>query len=131
MKCLTLLPLLAAAALCGCRENPSAQTPPAPAAGAEIALFQIGQSEETVQNAIAAVPNFRRPAGAGFAVIRIGEKKVVLTGGCFQNAYLSSRLICRLRAQGCEPYWHRRVPTNDNGIALGQIMAAARATKEQ
>jgi len=78
MKCLTLLPLLAAAALCGCRENPSAQTPPAPAAGAEIALFQIGQSEETVQNAIAAVPNFRRPAGAGFAVIRIGEKVSIL-----------------------------------------------------
>lgn len=69
-----LLPLLASAALCGCRENPSAQTPPPPAAGAEIALFQIGQSEETVQTAIAAVPNFRRPDGAGFAAIRAGEK---------------------------------------------------------
>ena len=55
---------------------------------------------------------------------RAGEKIVVLTGGCFQNRYLSERAVARLREAGFEPYWHRRVPPNDGGIALGQIWAA-------
>jgi hydrogenase maturation protein HypF len=56
---------------------------------------------------------------------RVGEKKVVLSGGCFQNKYLTERLIGRLRETGFQPYWHQRVPPNDGGIALGQLMAAA------
>lgn len=55
---------------------------------------------------------------------RAGEKIVVLTGGCFQNRYLSERAVARLREAGFEPYWHCRVPPNDGGIALGQIWAA-------
>lgn len=58
-------------------------------------------------------------------VRRLGEKRVVLSGGCFQNKYLTERLIERLRAEGFQPYWHQRVPPNDGGIALGQLMAAA------
>ncbi len=56
---------------------------------------------------------------------RVGEPKVVLTGGCFQNKYLTERYVRELRAAGFHPYWHQRVPPNDGGIALGQIMAAA------
>ena len=55
----------------------------------------------------------------------VGEPKVVLTGGCFQNAYLIERTVRRLQEEGFRPYWHQRVPPNDGGIALGQIMAAA------
>jgi hydrogenase maturation protein HypF len=55
---------------------------------------------------------------------RIGERNVVLSGGCFQNRYLSERMVARLRAAGHRPYWHQRVPPNDGGIALGQIVAA-------
>ncbi|MBP1653883.1 MAG: (NiFe) hydrogenase maturation protein HypF [Bacteroidetes bacterium] len=58
---------------------------------------------------------------------RTGEQRVVLSGGCFQNAYLSERTIRDLRAAGFAPYWHQRVPPNDGGIALGQIFAAVRA----
>ena len=58
---------------------------------------------------------------------RIGEERVVLTGGCFQNRYLTERAVRRLQDEGFRPYWHQRVPPNDGGIALGQIMAAARA----
>ena len=55
---------------------------------------------------------------------RTGEKRVLLTGGCFQNGYLTERAVKRLREEGFEPYWHQRVPPNDGGIALGQIVAA-------
>ncbi|HEX3718471.1 MAG TPA: carbamoyltransferase HypF [Verrucomicrobiae bacterium] len=56
-----------------------------------------------------------------------GIAKVVLTGGCFQNKYLTERAVARLRENGFRPYWHQRVPPNDGGIALGQVIGAARA----
>jgi len=55
-----------------------------------------------------------------------GEEKVVLSGGCFQNRYLTERAIQRLREEGFRPYWHQRVPPNDGGIALGQVAAVSR-----
>jgi hydrogenase maturation protein HypF len=58
----------------------------------------------------------------------VGERKVVLTGGCFQNRYLLSRVIRRLREERFQPYWHQRIPPNDGGIALGQIVAVMRST---
>jgi len=57
---------------------------------------------------------------------QIGEKNIVLTGGCFQNRYLTEKTISRLESADFKPYRHRRIPPNDGGIALGQIMAAAR-----
>lgn len=53
-----------------------------------------------------------------------GEEQVVLTSGCFQNAYLTQRAVDRLRRAGFAVYWHELVPPNDGGIALGQIVAA-------
>ena len=55
---------------------------------------------------------------------KMGEPKVVLSGGCFQNRYLTERAIDRLREENFQPYWHQRIPPNDGGIALGQIVAA-------
>jgi hydrogenase maturation protein HypF len=57
---------------------------------------------------------------------RVGEQRVVLTGGCFQNKYLTERAVLGLRSEGFSVYWHQRVPPNDGGIAVGQIAAAAR-----
>jgi hydrogenase maturation protein HypF len=57
---------------------------------------------------------------------RVGEPRVVLTGGCFQNRYLTERIVRRLTTCGFSTYWHERVPTNDGGISLGQAVAAAR-----
>ncbi|MEM8779223.1 MAG: hypothetical protein AAGF26_10190, partial [Cyanobacteria bacterium P01_G01_bin.49] len=51
------------------------------------------------------------------------ETNIVLTGGCFQNKYLTERAIIRLRQENLTPFWHQTVPPNDGGIALGQIMA--------
>ena len=55
---------------------------------------------------------------------QLGEARVVLTGGCFQNRYLTERSIAQLQAKGFTVYWHHQVPPNDGGIALGQIIAA-------
>ncbi|MCL5268689.1 MAG: carbamoyltransferase HypF [Bacteroidetes bacterium] len=55
---------------------------------------------------------------------RVGEKKVVLSGGCFQNKYLTEHTVKRLEEEGFKAYRHQRVPPNDGGIALGQMYVA-------
>ena len=59
-----------------------------------------------------------------------GGRRVVLSGGCFQNALLAARLRGRLSAEGFEVYTHKRVPPGDGGISLGQLAIAARRMKE-
>jgi hydrogenase maturation protein HypF len=60
---------------------------------------------------------------------RVREKRVVLSGGCFQNKYLTERTIQLLKDEGFRPYWHQRVPPNDGGIVLGQTAAVLRSLK--
>ena len=50
---------------------------------------------------------------------------VVLSGGVFMNALLSSDVHTRLTRDGFRVYRHRRVPPNDGGISLGQLAIAA------
>jgi hydrogenase maturation protein HypF len=61
---------------------------------------------------------------------RVGVPQVVLSGGCFQNRYLTERTVARLGQAGFRPYWHQRIPPNDGGIAFGQIIAAHMGLKE-
>ena len=69
------------------------------------------------------------------AIVKIAAflkiKTVVLSGGCFQNKYLTERAVVRLTDEGFDPVWHRQVPPNDGGIALGQIKAAADNIKQE
>lgn len=58
-----------------------------------------------------------------------GLERVALSGGCFQNAHLTERAVRRLTEEGFRPYWHQRVPPNDGGIALGQIMGAVQSSR--
>ena len=55
-----------------------------------------------------------------------GQNQIVLSGGCFQNRYLTERAVKRLSEAGFQAYWHQRVPPNDGGIALGQVAALSR-----
>jgi hydrogenase maturation protein HypF len=57
---------------------------------------------------------------------RAGEERVALSGGCFQNKYLTERVFRRLTAEGFRAYFHQRIPPNDGGITLGQVTAALR-----
>jgi hydrogenase maturation protein HypF len=59
-----------------------------------------------------------------------GQDKVALSGGCFQNRLLTELAVRRLRQEGFQPYWHQRVPPNDGGIALGQLVAAAQSCED-
>ncbi len=54
--------------------------------------------------------------------------RVVLSGGCFQNAILLSGLIQALHDKKFEVFTQQQVPANDGGISLGQaVVAAAKA----
>jgi hydrogenase maturation protein HypF len=71
---------------------------------------------------------FHRMLAAAIVAVaeRVGEPRVVLTGGCFQNRRLSELAVAGLVRAGFRPYWHQRVPPNDGGIAVGQLAAWAR-----
>lgn len=57
--------------------------------------------------------------------IHAKQKQIVLSGGCFQNAYLTERCVSKLEAAGFTVYSHEKIPPNDGGLALGQLYAKA------
>ena len=61
---------------------------------------------------------------------RWGGGRVVLSGGCFQNAILARRARRRLSESGFQLYTHLQVPPGDGGLALGQVRVAAARSEE-
>ncbi|MCX6251150.1 MAG: carbamoyltransferase HypF [Bacteroidetes bacterium] len=57
--------------------------------------------------------------------------KVVLSGGVFQNAIILSGCEDLLRARDFEVYSHLSIPANDGGIALGQLIIAAKRREKK
>ncbi|MGY4651968.1 carbamoyltransferase HypF [Mycobacterium sp. URHB0021] len=51
-----------------------------------------------------------------------GRHPVALSGGVFQNALLLRLSLRELHRRGFDVMTHRRVPPNDGGIALGQLL---------
>ncbi|MBQ9292272.1 MAG: carbamoyltransferase HypF [Campylobacter sp.] len=59
-------------------------------------------------------------------MLKIAKKQnleVVLSGGVFQNATLLGFVVQKFSASGVKFYLHKSAPTNDSGVALGQLMA--------
>jgi hydrogenase maturation protein HypF len=65
------------------------------------------------------------------AAQRVGCSQIVLSGGCFQNAVLETRVRQRLSAAGFHVFTHCGVPPGDGGIALGQILIAAQHSEDR
>ncbi|MFA5389671.1 MAG: hypothetical protein WC312_07990 [Candidatus Omnitrophota bacterium] len=51
-------------------------------------------------------------------------RKACISGGVFQNKYLSGRIKPILEEEGFDVYAHEKVPAHDGGIALGQAILA-------
>ncbi len=72
--------------------------------------------------------SFHRGLARGIAEVafklreRTGIKKLVFSGGVFQNNLLTGLLKEEAKNAGFEPVFHRRVPAHDGGIALGQAV---------
>jgi hydrogenase maturation protein HypF len=58
--------------------------------------------------------------------MKAGINKVVLSGGVFQNKYLLEGTIQVLLKNNFEVFSHATVPSNDGGIALGQLAVASK-----
>ncbi len=57
---------------------------------------------------------------------KTGIHKIALSGGTFQNRYILERVEKKLSGTGLTVYSPREVPVNDGGIALGQLVVAAK-----
>ena len=56
-------------------------------------------------------------------------QSVALSGGVFQNKILFELVEPQLRSSGFQVLTHRRVPSNDGGLSLGQAVVAAARSK--
>ena len=59
-----------------------------------------------------------------------GVRRVVLTGGVFQNGLLLADAAQKLARHRLEVFTHRQVPCNDGGLALGQALYGGRMSGE-
>jgi hydrogenase maturation protein HypF len=56
---------------------------------------------------------------------QVALNHIVLSGGVFQNRYLTERTATTLESLGFVVHTHRQVPPNDGGIALGQVVMSS------
>jgi hydrogenase maturation protein HypF len=49
---------------------------------------------------------------------------VVLSGGVFENRYLLSNIVDKLEAEEFKVFFNEKIPINDGGISIGQLIAA-------
>jgi hydrogenase maturation protein HypF len=56
--------------------------------------------------------------------LKTGTKTVALSGGVFQNRLLLNTVREELKRAGFKVLTHRQVPSNDGGLALGQLILA-------
>lgn len=100
---------------------------PAPVLAAVLADLRAGASAGLIAARFHAGVAALVRALCAAARERHGADQVALSGGVFANAVLSSACARGLREDGFTVLRHHRVPPNDGGLALGQLIIAARA----
>jgi hydrogenase maturation protein HypF len=86
-------------------------------AGREIGEISSKFHRTVAEVVVAGCEEIRESGGAG---------AVALSGGTFQNLLLMGQVVELLTGRGFTVYRHRRVPTNDGGLSLGQAVLADR-----
>ncbi|MFE0602939.1 carbamoyltransferase HypF [Streptomyces sp. NPDC058892] len=104
---------------------------PAPLLTAVVADVRAGTDPRLVAGGFHAAVTALVTELCALARERHGLDTVALTGGVFANTLLSSACAHALRARGFTVLRHGRVPPNDGGLSLGQLMVAAAAAPEQ
>ncbi|MFF2327255.1 MULTISPECIES: carbamoyltransferase HypF [unclassified Streptomyces] len=99
---------------------------PAPALGAAVADVRAGTAPGVVAARFHAAVAALVVRMCVLARERYGLDTVALTGGVFANTLLSTACARMLRGHDFTVLRHHRVPPNDGGLALGQVMVAAR-----
>ncbi len=108
-------------------EGPTLVLDPAPMIRALVADLQqgcaVGLLSARFHNGLA------RAIGAACEAVRSqrGINLVVLSGGVFQNRYLTEATLDVLSGLGFDVLTHSLVPPNDGGLALGQAVIAGAA----
>lgn len=77
-----------------------------------------GKFHNTIVNVISELSKIARG--------KFGINKVVLSGGTFQNSILLEKSLEQLKKDGFDCYSQSEVPSNDGGLALGQLAIAAK-----
>jgi hydrogenase maturation protein HypF len=88
-------------------------------AGTDVAVLSAGFHDAIGRAAVRVAAEIARTRGID---------AVVLTGGVFQNTYLTEVVECGLAAEGLRTLVHARVPPNDGGLSIGQAAIAALGT---
>jgi hydrogenase maturation protein HypF len=90
-----------------------------------VADLRSGQSQNSIggkfHNSIAGVINDTCQT----IKKKYDTRKVFLSGGVWQNPILFTKTLGILEESGFEVYYHRQVPCNDGGLALGQAAIAS------
>ncbi|MEU9303616.1 carbamoyltransferase HypF [Streptomyces sp. NPDC048269] len=98
---------------------------PAPVLAAVVADVRAGVPAALIARRFHAAVAALVGTLCGLARERHGLDTVALSGGVYANTLLSSECARTLRERGFTVLRHTRVPPNDGGLSLGQLMVAA------
>ncbi|WP_037681606.1 carbamoyltransferase HypF [Streptomyces griseus] len=104
---------------------------PGPVLGAVVADLRRGVPVPVI------AARFHRAVAAAVADVcraarrETGAEVAALSGGVFANTLLDAECAALLAADGFTVLRHRRVPPNDGGLALGQLVLAARTDRSE
>ena len=66
--------------------------------------------------------------GAVDLAFALGQRRLLLAGGCFQNKLLLELTVAALEAVGVQPLWCQQLPCNDASLPVGQLLALGAST---